>query len=956
MTNAKPFIEGVKMVDQSALDGANSLVGMLLAITGANLVEKLTSWITGGSSLTQFGKEISEFAPYLRSYADTVAGIDTAAVTASATAAKCLSELANNLPSDGGIFGLFTGKKDMGSFGSKLIDFGKGMKAYSDTIVGFNGEAVIASANAAKALVEIARSVPNEGGIVAWFAGDNSIANFGTELVQLGNGLSAYSLAIAGFNSEAVVASANAAKALAEMAQCIPNEGGMVAWFTGDNSIANFSSQLVQLGNGLSAYSLAIAGINDEAMMASATAAKALAEMTQCIPNEGGVVAWFTGENSIASFGYQLPILGAGLLGFSNAVAGINVENVTAATNAAKSLADMASVIPNEGGVVAWFTGENSVASFGSQLPILGAGLLGFSNAVAGINVENVTAASNAAKDLAEMTKYVPNEGGVVAWFTGESGLAKFSAELVMLGQGLLGFSNSVTGINPENVIAASNAAKNLAELTKHVPNEGGVQSWFSGESGIAKFSSNLPVLGEGLLGFSNSVEGMNAENVAAASNAAKNLAEMTKYIPNEGGIKAWFSGKSGVATFAKNLPTLGNAMKGFSDSLEGINPDNVAAAASAAKDLAQMTNTIPEDSSRIVSFGENLGKFAKKLGAYFAEVSKINEATISTSTAAAKAVSEFGNTINPDKVKSASDAMADMVKAIKKCATVNSSDITGFTNAVKNLGKINVETLYKAFENGNSKMEKAGKNLISNFVDGLKSQEKAATSASKGIADSCTDALGDKESSFKTAGSNLVDGFADGISENTFKAEAQARAMAEAALEAAKEALDENSPSKEFYGIGDYAVIGFTKAFMDGMGISYGVGSDMADSATNGLREAIAKASSAIDGDLDAQPTIRPVLDLSDIKSGAGAIDGLFGMRPSVGVMSNIGRISSMMNSNQNGTNDDIVSAIKELSNKIDDVSGDTYNINGITYDDGSNITDAVKTLVRAARVERRM
>ena len=62
------------------------------------------------------------------------------------------------------------------------------------------------------------------------------------------------------------------------------------------------------------------------------------------------------------------------------------------------------------------------------------------------------------------------------------------------------------------------------------------------------------------------------------------------------------------------------------------------------------------------------------------------------------------------------------------------------------------------------------------------------------------------------------------------------------------------------------------------------------------------------------------------------------------------------MMNSNQNGTNDDIVSAIKELSNKIDDVSGDTYNINGITYDDGSNITDAVKTLVRAARVERRM
>lgn len=955
MTNAMPFIEGVKMVDSDSLEGARALVNLIMSITGANILESLTSWLTGGSSLQKFGEEISEFAPYIKSYADTVKGIDTEAVEASVNAAKCLSALASNLPNSGGLVGLFAGENDIGTFGEQLIPFGKGMKAYSDSIAGFNAEAVVASANAAKAIAEMTQCIPNQGGMIAWFAGDNSVASFAFDLVKLGEGLRDYSLVTAGINAEAIIASANAAKALAEMTQCIPNEGGLVAWFTGDNSVANFAFDLVKLGEGLRDYSQVTTGINTEAIMASAAAARALAEMTQCIPNEGGMVAWFVGENSVANFAGQLPLLGLGLLGFSNAVAGINAENVTAATNAAKALADMANTIPNEGGMVAWFVGENSVASFGSQLPILGQGLLGFSNSVSGINTENVMAAANAAKSLAEMTQYIPNEGGVKAWFSGESGVSKFSAELVLLGQGLLGFSNSVSGINTEAVTAAAGAAKSLAEMTQYIPSEGGIKSWFSGESGVAKFSSNMPLLGEGLLGFSNSIAGINAENVMAAANAAKALAEMTQYIPNEGGIKAWFSGKSGVATFAKNLPTLGDAMKGFSESLEGINPENVSAAASAAKDLAQMTNDIPKDSGKIVSFGDNLNKFGKRVSLYFSEVGKINSENISTSTKISKAVSEFGSNINPNQAKAASDAIVDMVKAIKQCASVKSSTTSEFVNAVKNLGKIQVDTLYETFNNGSSKMAKAGEKLMTKFVDGLKQQNGKIKDAGKKLSSDCADAVSNNSSAFKTAGLDVVNGFADGISENTFIAEAKAKAMAEAALEAAKEALDENSPSKEFYRIGDYAGIGFANAFADNMSVSYKAGSGIASTAIDGLRNAISNIGNAVDSDIDTQPTIRPVLDLSDIKAGAGSISDMLGMRPSVGVMSDIGRISSMMNGNQNGVNDDIISAIKELGRKVDGISGDTYTINGVTYDDGSNISEAVKSIVRAARVERR-
>ena len=80
-----------------------------------------------------------------------------------------------------------------------------------------------------------------------------------------------------------------------------------------------------------------------------------------------------------------------------------------------------------------------------------------------------------------------------------------------------------------------------------------------------------------------------------------------------------------------------------------------------------------------------------------------------------------------------------------------------------------------------------------------------------------------------------------------------------------------------------------------------------------------------------------------------------MFGLHPSVGVLSNVGTISSMMNNGQNGTNSDVISAIRDLGKKLDSTQGDTYQINGISYSEDSNVSDAIKTLVKAAKIERR-
>ena len=99
-----------------------------------------------------------------------------------------------------------------------------------------------------------------------------------------------------------------------------------------------------------------------------------------------------------------------------------------------------------------------------------------------------------------------------------------------------------------------------------------------------------------------------------------------------------------------------------------------------------------------------------------------------------------------------------------------------------------------------------------------------------------------DYYSQFYSAGSYLVDGFANGISENAYKAAAKARAMASAAADAAKKELDEHSPSKVGYRIGDFFGVAFVNAIGAYVSKAYTAGSGMAEAAKTGLSNAVSK------------------------------------------------------------------------------------------------------------------
>lgn len=892
MENLKPFIEGMNMIDESMLTSASVLAGVILAITAADVIEGAMSWFSGGSSIADFSYE--------------------------------------------------------------LPTLGENLKEFSDAVAGIVPENMMAAVDAAKAIAQMSNIIPNEGGVASWFAGENSMAAFAENLPALGSNLKAFSDEVAGVNPEAVKGAASAAKALADMASVVPNEGGVVSWFAGDNSLSKFAEDIVELGKGLSGFSKSVTDISVDNVKAGVEAAKSIANMASVIPNEGGVASWFAGDNSLSDFSEDLVELGKGLKGFSDELAGINTDSVTAGTTAAKSLAEMMSIIPNQGGVASWFAGDASIAAFGDELPKLGAGLKGFSDSVIGIDAENIIGAANAAKALADLMNIVPNEGGMRSWFTGDSSMSKLGENIRSLGSGLKGFALSVEGISAESVTAAANAAKGLAELTTIVPNEGGMKAWFVGDSSFANFAGKLPALGSGLKKFSDSVAGISVESVTAASNAAKTLAEMTAIIPTEGGIKAWFTGETSIANFASKLPALGKGLKGFSDNVAGISAENTGAAANAAKSLGEMTSTIPKNTDKLADFGENLVDFGGKLKSYFTKMSGITKESISASTDAIKAVNDIA-TSDSGKIKSLATAIDDIVDAVKGMAKVTKSSARNFKDALEELGKTSTKSLLKPFEDLENDMKKAGKKAIDAFAKGVEDKVSTATKAIKSLADDCADAIEEKDTAFKSAGRQLVVGFAKGISENSYKAEAKARAMAKAAAKAAEEALDINSPSKVGYGIGDFFGLGFVYALEDYADISYAAGAEIGNSAQNGLRNAIRKITDTVNSDIDNQPTIRPVLDLSDVQRGADAISGMLSEGTSISAFASAGSINSTMSRrSQNGGMDELRSAIDDLRKDMKHM-GNTYVIDGVTYDDGSELYDAVQTIVRAAKVERR-
>lgn len=647
---------------------------------------------------------------------------------------------------------------------------------------------------------------------------------------------------------------------------------GLTSWLTGGSSLSKFGEELVPFGEAMRDFSLAIGNMDGEIVANAATAGKALAEMAATIPNTGGLVSFFAGENDMTAFGKQLVPFGEAMRQFGDAITGLDANAVTEAAIAGKAMAEMATTIPNSGGVVGFFAGENDMGEFGKQLVPFGEAMKAFGDAVRGLEADAIVNSATAGKALVELADTVPNTGGVVAFFTGNNDVDTFGEKLVPFGEAMKAYSEAIMGMDSAAITNSATAGKALVELANTIPNTGGLVSWFTGDNDLGSFGDSLVQFGSGIKSYSDSISGIDTGIMSSVITQVNRLVEMAK-----GMAELDTSGMSGFSTALIHLGN--NGIDGFINAFTDASGRVTSAATSmlmtfinaANAQKGNLTSTFTTMMQAVLTTLTNYQTQFNTAGSTLMTkfISGIKSQDGNTKTAITNIISGCITAIN-NKQTQFNTAGANLM--IKLIAGVKSKDYET-RNAFVNI----LSSCLTAIANKYPEFQNAGMQCMIKFIAGVKEKAEEVKTAFTGNLNASVTAIRDYHDQFKQAGTYLVEGFADGISENTYRAEAKARAMARAAAEAAEDELDEHSPSRVGYHIGDFFGLGFVNAIGTYAVKAYNASAEMADSAKTGLGNAIAKVKDMIDNGVDGQPTIRPILDLSDVEEKSHRLNTLF-------------------------------------------------------------------------------
>lgn len=995
---AKTLAEAAAMAPTATVGGAITKFG----IAGFYNASQLASFAQWFKDVVPVVKDMAIGLSYING--DKI-DIDEDAVTSVATAAKTLAEAASMAPkvTAGGIASLlgiggFYSAAQLGEFAewikdvsSYMKDFSLGISTEDAKTIKNNAEPVGVLVDAIVTLSEGVNNAPDITvgvGLSKWAAGGYVsvplLKQFTTWIQEAANVIKGFTIGITEdqakqirSNAEPVGTLADAVKTLTEGAQNTPSVtvGGGVA--KGATILAAGGFVDIPLLGSFITWIQSAAGVmkdftlnmteeqaktiqkNAEPVGALASAVKIIAEGAQNAPSVtiGGGVA--SGLGVIAAGGFvEVPLLNAFTTWISGAAEAMksftlnmtkeqastlktNAEAVGPLAEAIKTIAAGAEFAPSTkvGGGVGVGFGVVGVGGY-VEVPRIkefvdwitaaadaAKGLLVDTSNISPEGLQTRAAAvgslANAIKTIAEGAQYAPTTDKyfipLVGSYVSTTDLAGFVTFIKDASVALKDFTLDITEEQANTMLSngpvittLANVVKTLAEASTNIPKEGSAFEWITGTTDWDSFKTNLPLIGEAVVGFSQKVSGgIDTAAVNTASNVASVIAQTMQVLTSVYSSDPY---SLTIGYFEDGSGQLATAIVTFSETVAGINVSAVTSAAGAAHDIAS--------TMQILSGFDYTTIDTASLQTKLSEVSS--------------AISTFANdflTVDATGSISQITAVTNMLAGL---SSVDFSGVSSFQTALVTLSEAGIDAFVLAFESAVSDATTAVENFASSSAAGASSE--------------------DVYDGFYSAGGYLGDGLISGINSKKDAVYWAAYALGQKAVQGEKDGQQSNSPSKATIKAGHWLGEGLVIGIKQMGSPVYNTAKSVGESAVNSMSMVIAKISDVFDSDIESQPTIRPVLDLSSVESGASRMAGLFDMSPSIRTMANLSAIDRAMSKNQNGmSNDDIVSAINELGRKLGDISGDTYQIGDVSYDNGSEVSNAVQSLVRAAKMERR-
>lgn len=621
-----------------------------------------------------------------------------------------------------------------------------------------------------------------------------------------------------------------------------------------------------------------VMGIDDGVADKAQTLAKAILAFTAAEFIDS-LTGFFFGEGDLEGFGKSIEALVGAVVTIDDTLAGRDVDAAAAdkVIQIAGKFVELADAIPETGGLIQKLTGVSDLASFaGAMKDFVGDNFKTFLENIVGLGdllnwdtIYQVSVIKTMTMYMVDLAKAIPTKGGIKEKLDGVSDLSSFGAQMSrFIVIGFKPFLDSVDKLGDressvatiENVVSPATQA--MIDLASKIKMNEGVLKFFKGSNNLGEFGAQMSKFATEIVKFGNEID----QSTIGATGLSGYATALNKWVSINGDERL---SKNNLYLLGNGLVNAGSSLKTFASDTGGIEPERL--------DIL---------GTKLLSLSETLVKISA------ADYSGTSVFTSSITQLATSGINEFiGQFANN------TDLLANAVSSFVQVATTNiaagldkftaagTNDAVAYKNGffteqavatAKDAGmKLGTETI-----NGIDEKDKdfgiAGQNSVEKYADGIKARTKYAYDKGKAMAESAEDAADDYTEKFYKLGRYAAEGYADGIGDFSYKASNAVENMVVNAYQAGMDAQLSQSPSKKYKEMGLYAITGYALGFSENISVVTSAVKKTAYAGIDTMTNAIDTALSLIDGDVEAHPTITPVVDLSNVSAAATQMKGL--------------------------------------------------------------------------------
>lgn len=854
----------------------------------------------------------ANFTDFINAFSD----IDSGALSGVKTLADVIVEITGASILDGIAKFVNKGKSPFEQFADNLEAFGKAIDAISGIASKLDSNSfanLTALASVGSAFAELQKTIGYTDGLVTKIA-KKDLGNFGVQIKRYAQQLNIAAAAVREISAEGITnlsEIATVGTAFATLQNNISYTAGLVT-ILAKKDLGEFGVDIKEYAEQLNIAANSVKTISAEGitnLYAIETLGDAFEKLQNNIAYTDGLVTELA-DKDLGNFGAQVLKYAANLMIAAAAVSFISakgLDNLSEIATLGTAFKALQNGIEPTSGFVTLLKDKNlgefgdTIAEYASQMKTASDGLTG-ENA---IDSEALKTAANIGTLMTDLQKSITKK----SWFDGTVDLSKFGTEISNYGSGIKTFSDHITGVDTDKLGKAITIGNRLSLLVFKMREYG------ADTTAIDQFSDAAATLGTGLSGYYDGFVDADLTLLTESSKAVQRIASTLKITKTVGASDAIF--------FSIAALTAAKGLSGYATEVAGVDSTAVTTSLDTAKKLSEFINSL----SGLNTDG----------------VSKFNE---SASTLGQTQVSGMLNTLGGAS-KEMTSAGTSLVKSLSTGITNGDTTKAAMSNVVNGAQRVATAAA--------SSFKAIGAQLSSNFAGGIASGASRVSSAASLLSASAANGSRGHYASMYANGVYLGAGLVAGIVASIPAVYAAGYSLGAAAVRGEKDGQKSKSPSKETIKAGKWLGEGLVIGMNSMSKAVYNAGHTMGESAANSITSYAVKMADIFSQDLDVKPVIAPVVDLSNVKTGIRMANGLLtnAIADTTATVSVMGAsVDRRRRADENG---ELTAAIKKLNNNLGRV-GNTYNtIDGITYDNGSQISEAIETIVRAARVERR-